>query len=146
MIMDTFEAPRTIYRLEFDGDEFNGLVVRVRALTFNEWLEERDILAMRWVYDTELTDEERDRKADALHSLFADHLVDWNLCSDGEPVPATLEGLRSQEALFIGQIISAWRNNALGVISRPLEQPSSSGDPLEELQIPMEPLSESLAS
>lgn len=144
--MSAFESPRTVYKLEFEGAEgFAGLVVRVRALTFTESRNAHDLLYTPWLSDPDLSREDADAKVDEIHKLFADHLVDWNLTDGGKPVPATLDGLRSQEGTFIGRLITAWRNNTLGV-SVPLEQPSADGEPLAELSIPMESLSESLAS
>jgi hypothetical protein len=140
-----FEAPRTVYKLEFEGEEFGGLVVRVRALTFAELRDNRDLLYSGWETDQGLDRDRWEANVDALHQLFADHLVDWNLSDGGEPVPATLDGLRSQEGQFIGRLVGAWRSNTIGV-SVPLEQPSADGEQSVELSIPMESLSESLAS
>lgn len=142
--MTTFEAPRTVYKLEFEGEEFGGLVVRVRALTFAELRDNRGLLYTRWAWDPELGTEQLDANVDELHQLFVDHLVDWNLADNGEPVPATLQGLRSQEGQFIGRIISAWHNNTIGV-PVPLEQPSADGEQSVELSIPMESPMESPA-
>lgn len=143
--MTTFEAPRTVYKLEFEGEEFGGLVVRVRALTFTELRDARDLLYSGWESNSELDREVWEGNVDALHRLFADHLVDWNLSVDGTPVPATLAGLQSQEGHFIGRIVGAWRANTIGV-SVPLEQPSADGEQSVELSIPMESPSVSLAS
>lgn len=144
--MSTFEAPRTVYKLEFEGaDAFDGLVVRVKALTFAERRDAWDLLYTPWLSDPNLTRAEADANVDRLHQLFADHLVDWNLTDNGEPVPATMEGLRSQEHSFIGGLIGAWRNNTLGV-SVPLAQPSPAGEQSVEASIPMETLSINLAS
>jgi hypothetical protein len=137
-----FTVPRRIYKLEFDGEKYAGIVVRVRAMSFATLL---DIENMR--RSDEMADRAEMRaQLDEFHGIFVDHLVDWNLEEeDGAPVPLTVEGLRSQEGSFVTSIIAAWRDTPTEVPA-PLGRPSSDGDPSVELSVPMESLSESLAS
>lgn len=141
--MEPFETPRTIYKLEFEGDQFDGLVVRVKALTFEELRDNRDVLGKALGPQDSM--EEAENHIQKLHQLFVDHLVEWNLTKDGEPVPLTLAGLHSQESVFIGRLVGAWRNNTLGV-SAPFVPPSNDGDQSVALSIPMETPLVSLAS
>jgi hypothetical protein len=140
--VDGFEVPRTIYRLEWDDEAYDGLVVRVRALNIAEAIVGVDL---SWTADDTLDSAQRIQKLDELHSMFIAHVVDWNLMEAGQPVPVTLEGLRSMEGAFVGSMVRAWLNNSIGV-SRPLDGGSTSGDLSAVESIPMEPLSESLAS
>lgn len=136
-----FEIPRTVYRLEWDDEAYNGLVVRVRAMTIAEAM---DGFATLWELDG-LDLEQRKERLFQQHTMFIDHVVDWNLRDNGEPVPVTVDGLRTMEGTFVGSMISAWLRNTTGV-SRPLPDDSTSGDLSAVESIPMESLSESLAS
>lgn len=123
----------TSYKLrfeEFKDDDGDCLQVRVKPLTVDELLA---------IQDDELSTEE-------LVKMFATHLVWWNLqgrdgdeCAD---VPATEAGIRSQDALFIVQLINLWADQVVSVPD-PLPKTSDDGRPSEELSLPMEPLSPS---
>jgi hypothetical protein len=140
--MAGFTVPRDIYKLEFDGEQYAGIVVRVRAASFGTLLHIDDLFQPG--ESSEYADTRK--KVDELHQMFVDHLVDWNLEEeDGRPVPVTVEGLRSQQGPFTNAIITAWRTTPVEV-PVPLERPSSDGELLEELRIPMESPSASLAS
>lgn len=140
--MDGFVVPRDIYKLEFDGPKYAGIVVRVRAASYGTLLHVDDLFQPQENPDYK----EVRRRLDELHGLFVEHLVDWNLLEeDGTPVPPTVDGLRSQQGPFTNAIITAWRSTPIEVPA-PLGQPSSAGEQSEELQIPMEPQSVSLAS
>lgn len=140
--MDGFEVPRTIYRLEWDDETYSGLVVRVRAMTIAEAITGIDL---SWTADSTLDSATRVEKSGELHRMFLDHVVDWNLVENGEPIPLSLEGLRSLEGGFVGSMLRAWLFNTIGV-SRPLGDDSTSGDLSAVESIPMESLPESLAS
>jgi hypothetical protein len=74
---------------------------------------------------------------------FAKYLVEWNLENDDDtPVPATVEGLQSQDLGFVMRIVQAWLEGVQAA-APPLPQPSSSGRPSLEGSLPMEPLSSS---
>lgn len=126
------------YRLvfeEFKDDEGNCLEVQVKPINVNDWLKVRE---GDFASDGELFD------------LFADHLVGWNLENrdqDGRvvAVPATREGVRSQDARFVDHLFALWVGR-IGKVDDPLPQPSGDGRPSLEESIPMEPLSPSLAS
>lgn len=141
--MGGFEVPRTIYKLEWDDPAYDGLVVRVRAGTVREAL---DRLTEMWDLDGELSIDERRKRVERQHADFVSHVVDWNLCCDGEPLPVTVEALQSMEGTLVGSMIRAWAFRPVKV-SPPLDSESTGGEQSAVLEsIPMESLSESLAS
>lgn len=138
-----FEALRRTYRLEFEGsDEFDGLIVKCRPPTVGEALEHLDLA---WLSDDEISDEDRLQRLHGLYKVFASRLVSWNVEIDGEPVPATLDGLKSLSNDFGLRIVRSWLFET-SAVPRPLDAGSPSGDRSLEASIPMESLSESLAS
>jgi hypothetical protein len=70
---------------------------------------------------------------------FAEHLVSWNLQEDGVPIPATLEGVNSQDSMFILRLARAWQE-ALSGVGSPLPHGSSNGRPPDLRAIPTETL------
>lgn len=81
-----------------------------------------------------------------LFSMFADALVEWNVeDEDGNPVPATLAGLRIQDVGFCLEILRAWME-AIGGVSAPLVPPSAVGGQSLEASMPMDLSSGSQAS
>lgn len=74
-------------------------------------------------------------------------LISWNLEDEetGEPVPATPEAAMAQDQDLMIALAAAWLDGLKGV-SAPLEPSSTDGQPSLEASLPMEPLSESLAS
>jgi hypothetical protein len=121
---------RKVYRLVFDDPEMDGLEVRAKSVSLG---------AMRKAADS---DDEF-----LMMELFAKALVSWNLEDDGEPVPATLEGLEDQDPEFVTAIITAWTGTISGVPdASPLGGGSDSGRRSLEASIPMETLSPSRAS
>lgn len=136
-----FEVPRTVYRLEWNDEAYAGLVVRVQAMSVADAL---DGFATLWELDG-LDQEQRKERLLQQHTMFIEHVVDWNLRDKGDPVPVTVDGLRTMEGVFVGSMISAWLRNTTGV-SRPLGGDSTSGELSVVESIPMESLSESLVS
>lgn len=123
----------TVYRLRFEDPAMNGLIVRVAGLTTGELLE-----LVRLGSDP--------GEVEKLFRLFAAKLVDWNLEQpEGVSVPATYEGVLSQEDGFVLQLIDAWQEAVAGVPA-PLARTSGGGRPSPVASIPMVPLSENRAS
>lgn len=133
---------RKVYRLRFVDDDMAGLVVEAHSTNLGAFLD-----VAEWVdIDPTSTSPEDLRKLASLFETFADALVSWNLEEPaGVPVPATLEGLRSQDVDFCLAIIRAWFE-AVGGVPGPLGARSSAGELSLEASIPMEPLSVSRAS
>jgi hypothetical protein len=79
---------------------------------------------------------------------FGEHLMSWNLEEeDGSDVPATPEAVGAQDHELILALANAWTDALAGVHKAdPLQESSPSGGPSPEVSIPMEPLSENLAS
>lgn len=148
-----FRLSRT-YRLVFEDDpDFEGLVVRARGLTVEQLLEataladlaEADIDGLA-AQGRGLTPEQRDQVR-RLFEMFAERLVSWNVEDEGPdgpdgegvPVPATLEGVLSQESTGVLRIIRTWLTAVAGVPSS-LGKGSTSGATSRALSLPMEPL------
>lgn len=124
-----------IYKLRFEGTEQDGLEVRVRGLTVGQ---------LNGMADDEAEDTAAARRR--MRQLLADQLIDWNMeDEDGNPLPCTMASIDTLDPLELAAIINAW-TSAITQVSGPLPQTSDGGPPSEVGQIPMEPLSESLAS
>ena len=125
-----------------EGEDLAGLEVTIAGLSTGEFLELADLTDN--VSDTTDPSIEDTRK---LLAMLAGSLKDWNLEDEGgKPVPATIEGVMSNEFTFNLDVIVAWMEAVGGALSGPLGQPSISGSPALEASLPMEPLSESRAS
>jgi hypothetical protein len=129
-----YERNPKVYHLKFLDGDYEGLEVRVRSLSMKQ------LLTLR----TGKGEEGRDGTETAVRFL-AERIIDWNLTSDGAPVPTTLDAILDEDDDFILAIINKWTNAVSGV-SDPLPASSPSGEPSQEASIPMAPLSESLAS
>jgi hypothetical protein len=78
--------------------------------------------------------------------LLAGALVSWNAeDEDGQPIPADMGGIRSQDLDFNMKIINAW-TDAIAGVKAPLPQTSADGQPSVEASIPMDVPSALLAS
>jgi len=133
-----FIRQRRVYRLNFaDDTELAGLEVRARSVPLGEFM------SIVGLADTaEPGSEEMQR----LFSGFVAQLVSWNLeAEDGQPVPADLEGLYSQDFEFAMQLVLAWIE-AIASVPGPLGAASPSGETSPAPSLPMEPLSPSPGS
>jgi len=133
---------RRVYRLRFEDEELDGLVVKVRSTSVGRLLEFMGFLTM----DTDdLTPADVERIT-GLFEAFAEVLTEWNVETEqGEPVPATLDGVRTQDADFVMAIMRVWFQ-AVTTAPAPLAPPSSAGAPSVVPPLPMEPLSPSRVS
>jgi hypothetical protein len=127
-----FQRKRKIYRLVFEETEYEGLEVRVRGLTTGEYLE---IVALSGSTSDEGNETEK------LLKLFAKHLVAWNLQEEdsGEFVPATFEGVVSNDLAMNMYIIDAW-TDAMAKAPASTEKKSLAGEPTLVASIPTESL------
>lgn len=145
---------RKTYTLTWpEGAELDGLEVRATATSL------RNYLTASAITDGDVPDsfedddgtvwnfkDNPDSQFEFIVRQFSKSLLDWNLTTeDGIAVPATEESLWRQDREFAMITIRAWLD-ALATVSRPLPKPSPAGVPLAGESIPMEPLSESLAS
>jgi hypothetical protein len=132
--MGGYQRTPKVYKLRFEDDEYDGLVVRARSIRLGAFLELSTLVG---VDPTSMRPEDT-AKIEQLFQAFAGALVDWNLeDEDGTPVPATFEGLASQEADFVLPIVKAWFA-AVASVPRPLPAGSSNGQQSLEASIPME--------
>ncbi|MEU0465015.1 hypothetical protein ABZ215_13510 [Amycolatopsis sp. NPDC006131] len=143
-----FEPPQTVLVLNFDEDTgMDGLVVKARWGSVAEILhfehEWPDIF--RALKDGEITMLEAEKRMAAVFDWFVDLIVEWNIGPDDAPLPITRETMRSFEPAFCTKLVRGWHSGHYKV-DAPLAKPSSDGDPSLEASIPMESLSESLAS
>jgi hypothetical protein len=137
-----YTPKRRVFRLRFEDEEYDGLVVKVRSTSVGRLLEFMGFLAM----DTDELTPADVEKITGLFEAFAEVLVEWNVQDDdGQPVPATLDGVRTQDADFVMAIMRVWFQ-AVTTAPAPLAPPSSAGAPSVVPPLPMEPLSPSRAS
>ncbi|MFI9200156.1 hypothetical protein [Streptomyces sp. NPDC053048] len=132
--MGFVKKPKRI-NLRFEGDpELDGLEVTLRGLNVAEYL---DVMGLGEVEAGSVPD---------MIKRFSRALVSWNLeDEDGNPVPISEDVVFAQDQDFIMRLAAAWIE-ALSGVPAPLDQSSPSGEPSPVVSIPMEPLSESLAS
>ena len=137
-----FERIVKVFTLTFPDGKYEGLEVRMRSLTTDQFL---DV--------TELADFAGGKKAISesapelrkLCGWVADNMRSWNLEDDGQPVPVSLAALMDQEFEFVMDIVGAWLTG-LGGTPPPLPASSNGTGRHLEASIPMVPLSPSLSS
>lgn len=142
-----YKPKRTVYRLKFQDAEFDGLEVDATSLPVGELLQLIDIAVSlpRDADHKKLTPEQMKMVRD-LFEGFARALKRWNVEDDDDrPVPATVEGLYSQELTFVMQIIGAWMET-IGSVNKDLGKASTSGLQFPEGSLPMVPKSLNLTS
>ncbi|MFF4600161.1 hypothetical protein [Amycolatopsis sp. NPDC001319] len=123
-----FMVNQTTLKLVFDDPELEGLVVRMHAGTVGQ----------RMHLDQLNTN-------DDIVSFYADLLVEWNAEDTDGPLPTTPDGVKRLDHPTFLAIQRAW-TNLRQTIPAPLEQQSSAGATSLEESMPMDDLSESLAS
>lgn len=122
-----------------EGHDYHGCEVVLRRLTLGEWLSITGMGADGATYR---------HVGDQLRTM-ADRLISWNLEEeDGTPVPTTQEAVLAQDQALMLAILDGWigKLNKEAEVPTPLEPSSPAGEPFPEASLPMEPLSESLAS
>lgn len=123
--------------LEFGEDtEFAGLSMRMKRLSIDDLFTIADLRSG-------LTLDEAGRKK--LHDLadkVSAGILSWDYEDENDqPIPATKDVLRSEDASMLMAIAKAWMNAATAV-SGPLPQPSTDGGQSLEQSMPMEIVSE----
>jgi hypothetical protein len=140
-----YVRPRTLVLRWADG-EFAGLEIRAKRASLETFFKFAPIIDGG--IDTS-TPKGREEYL-ALVLEFGTYLVSWNLQDEDEhgnktPIPCTPEEFIASDPRFFREVLDQWAEAIAGVAA-PLEQPSPSGGPFQEVSLPMEPLSESLAS
>ncbi|PXY27437.1 hypothetical protein [Prauserella muralis] len=143
-----FTPKRTVLKLSFSESDYDGFEVRIRKMTVEDAYLFDDLTG--WEKDIKaghVSREQAQERIDRMHRRMIECILDWNLeDDDGQPMPVTVESIRAQEPEFFWVLVRAWiRANSI-VVDGDLKDSSPSGDPSAEASIPMEELSESLAS
>lgn len=141
-----FEPPRTVLKLDFEAPHLAGLEVSMYVPPLGEF-ERLTGMAAEFSGVTVESDISADqaREAMSLYETLAEYMKSWNVTRNKKPVPATIEGFRTQEISFLNTIMRSWMK-AVGEVDAPLSSGSPSS-PLPDLSsIPMAPLPASLAS
>jgi hypothetical protein len=134
---------RKIYRLTWaPGHDLHGLEVSFTGMSIGR-LAKIQALAGRLTGDGDVTG--KLAAADELFGEAAACLVSWNLEDhEGNPVPATREGIAGQDVTLVMGLMQEWAQ-ASASVDNPLPQSSNGGgNPMQEGSIPMAPLSPSL--
>ena len=138
-----YRPQRRTFRLRFEDEAYEGLIVRARSVSIGSLL---GVAGLASLDPTQLRPEDLAVLGE-LSEVFADALLDWNLedPDSGEPVPATLAGVKAQDTDFILPIIKAWFEGVAGVAG-PLGPRSTDGPQSGPPPIPMEPRTVNQAS
>jgi hypothetical protein len=133
---------RKVYSLKWaEGHDLHGLEVSLTGLSVARMAR---LTALAASLSGEAPTEKKLEAADELFREMAPCLVAWNLEDhNGNPVPATYEGLADQDITLIGGLAATWMG-AAAAVDNPLPQPSNGGgNPMPEESIPMAALSPS---
>lgn len=138
-----YRRPAKRFRLTFDeSHELHGLEVVTKSVPIGV------ILTVMRAAGSGMTRKPTVEDVESVSTLFdtlGDALLEWNYeDDDGEPVPATAEGLRSLDLDFVTMLSMEWVEAVIGA-SAPLGKSSPSGPRFPETSLPMTPLG-SLAS
>lgn len=136
-----YRRAHKVYKLVFADPDMDGLVVRVRSIRIGEL---RELITLAQLDLDHVSAADAD-KVGRMFEVFADALISWNVEDDqGEPVPATLAGVSTQDGDFILLIVREWLN--IFTVAGPLGNGSSPGGRSLEESLAMEPLSPSRLS
>lgn len=114
--MAGYEPPGSGQKLDFSETAYAGLEVTMDAISLGDLLDIQDLA------DTAAAG--TGAAAREMIARFAKCLESWNVTRGGEPVPATLEGALSLDAVFVGAIVRAWTQ---GTAEAPPPLPGGSG-------------------
>ncbi len=127
-----YKRERRTYIMEFTDPEYEGLEIKVRSIPIRE-------LTHLMTLDPESEDPKvRVSSINMLMSAFAEALVSWNMTDEaGDPLPATLEYIESEDSEFVLTCIAQW----MATMSRvddaaPLDDNSPTTQPVE---VPSQP-------
>lgn len=104
-----FEAPGTGRKLSFAGTKYEGLEVTVDSASIGLLTEITEHYAALMALTAEKVELTAAMPAlNTLIGMFAGVLESWNVTKRGEPVPPTVEGMQSLDAVFVLEVIGAW--------------------------------------
>lgn len=145
-----FRPQRRTLTLKFADPDYEGFEVVIRRMTIDDSIMFNEYELREWegrVKRGEIPKEEIDARLHEMWTRLADAIESWNLEDDGgNAVPVSVAAIRAQDPDFFWTAVRAWILGMTIKVGEDLKAPSSNGKPLEELSIPMEPLSENLAS
>ena len=124
-----YRREKPLYKLVFADPQFDGLEVMAKSLPLGEFLELQKLQAR--------AGEDPDAAEQVIRRM-ADVIVSWNLLDDADdPVPASYDGLLTQDLPFVMAIFMAWQEAVAGV---PNLSPNGSPNGVTslELSLPME--------
>jgi hypothetical protein len=130
-----YRPQRKVFVLDF-GEKYQGLEVKVRAGTLGQ------LLGLQRLSGEDLTPDQ----LDDLFGAFAELLKEWNVeDDDGQPVPTSVDGLKSLPPDLANDIVSTAAAVLAGVPD-PLPEGSADGKPSAVASLPTVPLSASPVS
>lgn len=145
-----FRAPRSTLTLKFADSDYEGFEVVIRRMTINDTFVFNEYDLREWegrVRKGEIPKEEIDARMVEMWASLVEAIVSWNLEDDADnEIPVSVAAIRAQEPDFFWTLVRAWIMGMTLRVDGDLKAPSSDGKPLEEQLIPMEPLSDDLAS
>lgn len=125
-----YKPKRKVYVLNFEGEEFDGLVIKANSLSTGAFIE----ISER----AQVAAEEGTPATRRLLSDFVAEIVEWNLeKDDGTLWPVSLEALLAQDFKFSMALHNAWMA-AIGGVDAPLVESSTGGEKSLEASIPMD--------
>jgi len=137
-----FTPPRTVYRLDFEDTELEGLEMRMRGGKLAQVFTSVQLVGV-----TDATATAADAAlAVSQYQDLADHIIEWNYVDEhGRPVKPGLEGLKDLEIRHVQMIAAAWQRAQVDVPG-PLPRDSKPSPAPDLLTIPMESIPASLVS
>jgi hypothetical protein len=134
-----YKPSRTLYRLRFEDRP--GLEVVAKSTSVEKLMGLMGLVEKVGVLDEDTVGADDFGLVEQVLRGFAEILHSWNVeDEDDRPIPATYEGLITQELPFVMEVVSA-AVEAISAAPPPLPKPSSAGAALEA-SIPMTPMQE----
>jgi hypothetical protein len=129
---------RRTFKLEFEDPSFSGLIVRAGSANLRFLVRMEQLMALDMGNNGGGLAEQEYAE---FCTMLSSRIIEWNLLTPlGEVASWLPEDLAEEEWPLLKQLARAWVS-AVSSVPPPLSQPSSDGDRLAELQIPMETLS-----
>lgn len=129
------------YQLTFEDGDLDGFECTMRGISLEQFIE-MSALEMALQTPDGRTPENIEKQFTFIGSL----LVGWNLdAEDDTPVPASYEGLKSQDFEFVKQLMKAYMG-AVAVVPKDSDSDSNDGGTSPERSLGLAHLSQSRAS
>jgi hypothetical protein len=124
-----FRRGNKVFNFKFQEGEYDGFEVKLKSLTLGEFA---TLLQLR--------EDKLVEAGDDLFKMVGESLIGWNLeTEDGEPIPANLEGLYTQDFSFLMFLMDEWMQ-AMSQVPVPLDRLPKGGGTSQELSGLMEAL------